>query len=282
MGIELIISSKSTGKKYLANPIGDITVTSRIKGSATELSFSVRKGKVLNFAEGDEVLLRVNHKNTFRGFVFEKHRRADKIINVKCYDFLRYLKYEDCYTLNVMTASEMLNLFGKINNWRMGEVEDTKFRIPAQVVENSSYLDMIQTALNTTYDADFEEFVLFVKGADITLKNIKNMKTNLLITENTCCDFDYTSTIDENTYNKIKVVQKDKDDKVTEAAVIFDEENIKRWGTLQYIEVLGEKDTVKDYHVKQLLKKHNKVTRRLSITKAFGREDIRAGYVRLG
>ncbi len=277
MVIELYIKNKVDKKLYYPVCIGDITLTSRLKGSASVLSFTVKKDRVLNFHEGDEVVLKVNGKKMFKGFVFEKNRRDGYTINIRCYDLIRYLKYKNCYTLGVMPASRIVKLICQMNGWEMGEIEDTKWDLPDQVVDDSTYIDVIQKALDATYDGDFEEFVFFDDCGKLTLKNIKNMKTNFLVTESSCCGYEYTSSIDESTYNSVKIVQRDKDDGYSEVKEVSDEKTIERWGPLQYVEIIGENDIYKSHYASQLLKKYNKVTRRLSFTNVIGREDIRAG-----
>ncbi len=277
MVIELFIKNKVNNKIYKPVCIGDITLTSRLKGSASVLSFVVKKDSVISFHEGDEVLFRIDYKNVFKGYVFEKNRRDGKAINVKCYDFLRYLKYEDCLTIGGMPTSGLIKFLGQINEWKLGEIEDTKFNLPPIVMDDSAYIDVIQKSIDETYDYTFEEFVLFVKNGELTLKNVKNMKTDFVLTENNCCGFDYTSSIDQDTYNQIKIAQRRSDDKFAEVKVVRDEENINRWGRLQYVEVIGENDIIKEHQASQLLKKHNRVTRRLTFSNVFGRDDIRAG-----
>lgn len=65
------------------------------KGSPGKLTFTVIKDNIINFQEGNPVMLKVDGKNIFFGFVFKKTRDKNHHIKVIAYDQLRYLKNKD-------------------------------------------------------------------------------------------------------------------------------------------------------------------------------------------
>lgn len=73
------------------------------------------------------------------------------------------------------------------------------------VEENQTLFDMIQNALDETLMNTKQLYVLYDDAGKLTLKNINTMKLNLLIDEETGENFSYESSIDEQTYNKIKL-----------------------------------------------------------------------------
>ena len=59
-----------------------------------------------------------------------------------------------------------------------------------------------------------------------------------MIDEETGQNFDYTSSIDENTYNKIKLTYDNKDTGKRDVYITQDSSNINKWGILQYFDTL--------------------------------------------
>ena len=95
----------------------------------------------------------------------------------------------------------------------------------------------------------------------------------LMVDEETSESFDYTSSIDDNTYNKI--VLKNETTK-KDFVVAHDLENIKKWGTLVYTDTYkeGENGQAK---ADALLRLYNKKTRNLKLTNVLGDNRVRAG-----
>ena len=98
----------------------------------------------------------------------------------------------------------------------------------------------------------------------------------LMIDEETGQNFDYTSSIDENTYNKIKLTYDNEDTGVRDVYIAQDSSNINKWGILQYFDTLSEGENGQA-KVDALLSLYNKKTRNLKITNALGDNRVRAG-----
>ncbi len=113
------------------------------------------------------------------------------------------------------------------------------------------------------------------------LRYLKN-KDTYVYTNKTASDFikgenfDYTSSIDSQTYNKIKLVYENEKTGKREVYIAQDSNNINNWGILQYYDTLqeGENGQAK---VDALLSLYNAKTRNLKITNAFGNLKVRAG-----
>ena len=113
---------------------------------------------------------------------------------------------------------------------------------------------------------------MFDDFGKIALKNISSMILNLLIDEETGENFTYTSSIDANTFNKVKLTYENEDTKKRDVYIAQDSNNINNWGILQYFDTLqkGENGKAK---ADALLALYNKKTRNLSI----GDTRVRAG-----
>ena len=273
MNILLVIQHGETG--YIPLVEDGIIYSTQRAGAAGQLDFTVVKEGSLNFAEGDAVGLVIDGINVFRGFVFSKRRGKGTTISVTAYDQLRYLKNKDSYLFVNSTATEIIKKIGGDFQLKLGTIENTKYVMPSRTEDNSALLDMIQSALKLTLDNTNESYVLFDDFGKLTLKNTNKMKVDCLIEEVTGENFDYTSTIDSATYNKIKLIFHHKDDTNT-VYPAQDKTSMERWGVLQLYDTLqeGENGAAK---AKALLAQHNVKTRTLSVSKVFGDLRVRAG-----
>lgn len=274
MSYELLIQHGST--VYFPVVTGEIQWQTKRKGTPGSLTFKVVKDSVLNFQEGDAVRLKVDGKNVFYGFVFQKKRDKQQIITVTAYDQLRYLKNKDTYVYSNKTASEVVQMLATDFNLQCGTLEDTKFKIASRVEDNQTLFDIIQNALDLTLQNKNELYVLYDDFGKLTLKNVGNMKVGILIDEETGENFDYTSSVDGDTYNKIKLIYENEESGKREIYIAQDSSHINSWGVLQYFETIDEKTNGKA-KADALLKLYNQKTRNLTVKGCFGDTRVRAG-----
>lgn len=286
MNVEILI--EHNGELFIPSVQEGITWSTERKGSPGELKFKVVKDEKLNFTEGDAVTMIVDGVNVFYGFVFSKKRDKEQMIDVTAYDQLRYLKNKDTYVYENKTATEVIQMIVydhfRINKddfeeepvLNVGVLENTEFVIASRVEENTSLFDIIQNALDLTLQNKNEMYVLYDDCGKITLKNIASMQLNLVIDEETGENFDYTSSIDSNTYNRVKLTYDNEDTGTRDVYITQHGANMNEWGILQHFDTLkeGENGQVK---ADALLSLYNKKTRNLSIKNAFGDIRVRAG-----
>ncbi len=253
------------------------------RGSPGTLKFTVLKDKAVGnigeFGEGSAVNLLVNGKTVFYGFVFTKQRdktNGGGVIRCTAYDQIRYLKNKDTYVYENKTADVFIKMVAADYGLNLGEIESTSYVIPSRTEENATLLDMIENALDLELTNQKEMFVLYDEAGKLTLKNISNMRLNLLIDPQTGENYDYTSSIDEQTYNQIKLAYDNQNTGKRDIYIAKDSAHINEWGVLQYFGTLkeGENGAAK---ADALLSLYNSKTRRLKITRAFGDVRVRAG-----
>ena len=274
MAVELFIQHNSTIQFPVVEEGARLTLER--KGTPGKLEFTVVKGPGLNFAEGDPVKLTVNGTAMFYGFVFKKKRDKGGTIDVVAYDQLRYLKNKDTITEEGLKASDLLKRIATDFRLNLGAVEDTGYTIETIVEENQTLFDMIQSALDETLMNTKQLYVLYDDAGKLTLKNINTMKLNLLIDEETGENFSYESSIDEQTYNKIKLAYNDEITGKRELFIAQDGAKMNQWGVLQYFEEVQTK-TGASAKADALLKLYDQKTRKLTIQHAFGDVRVRAG-----
>ena len=249
------------------------------KDTPSKLTFKVVKDDALGFMEGSRVSFKVNGKKVFLGYVFEKSRDKDQLITVTAYDQTRYFKNKNAYVFENMKASTFIKRICDDFLITTGEIEDTGHAIGQILYTNDTLFDMIQGTIDDTVMATGNLFCIYDDYGEIKLKNIKNLKLNYAVSADTAENFDYTSSIDSNTYNRIKI-QKASDNKgLSDIIVEEDKDTIHQWGVLQKFEQWGENQNesqVKEM-AKSLLKLHNIKTRSLGVTGCSGDIRVRAG-----
>lgn len=281
MNVELLVANESGSKVYQPAVEEGIEWTTQRAGTPGKLTFKVLKDDILDFTEGSAVRLKVNGDEVFYGFVFTKSRQKDQIITVTAYDQLRYLNNKDTKVYEGKTATQFIQMLSADYRLNVGDMEDTGYVIASRVEENSSLFDMIGNALDLTLTNTGNMFVLFDSFGKLTLKSLGKMRVGdgdnyLMIDEETGENFDYKSSIDSQTYNKVKLTYDNEKTGTREVYIAQSGENMNKWGILQYFDTLqkGENGQAK---ADALLKLYNKKTRNLKIQNAFGDNRVRAG-----
>ena len=203
-------------------------------------------------------------------------RDREQIITVTGYDQLRYFKNKDTYVYENKTAGEVIKMITADFNMQTGNIENTGFKIASRVEENTTLFDIIQNALDLTLENKKTMYVMFDDFGKIALKSLSSMELNVLIDEETGENFDYTSSIDDKTYNQVKLTYDNDETGKREVYIAKSTKNINQWGVLQHFDELqkGENGQAK---ADALLNLYNSKTRNLSIKNAFGDVRVRAG-----
>lgn len=269
--IELLIQNGAIVYKPIVE--GSIKWETARKGQPGKLTFSVVPDGIINFQEGNIVRFKVGNLNVFYGFVFTKQRDKNKLIKVTAYDQLRYLKNKVSYQYKNKRADEVIAGIASQFGLKVGVLENTSWKIPSRIETNTTLFDIILNALDLTIENTTKSFVLYDNFGELTLRDIESMKVNLFIDNQTAQDYSYSSSIDGETYNRIKLYNK-KNGKVM---VSEDATNKKTWGTLQYFDYFDTDDVNPKAKADALLKRYNVKKRSLTIKNAFGDSRVRAG-----
>lgn len=274
MEIELLMQN---GKKIYAPGIEEgIKLKSVRKGTPGQLNFTAINDGLLKFTEGNPVRFLVDGKKLFYGYVFEKKRSDWDTIDVVCYDQLRYFKNKDTYIYKNKTASQVLKMVCSDFGLKAGKITDTKHVISKKLESNKTLFDIVQNALDDTMQSKGKLYVLYDDFGRICLTDVKDMRLNLLICDETAEGFSYTSSIDKEVYNKIKLVYSDKETGKSEVYIAKDSGNINKWGILQHYQE-EQNNTGLKAKSNSLLKLYNRKSRNLTIKNAAGDTRVRAG-----
>lgn len=274
MSAELLIQNGST--LYSPVVLEGIEWSTERQGSPGKLTFKVLADGVLNISEGNAVRFKWNGANIFYGFIFTIKRDKENILTITAYDQLRYLKNKDTYVYENKTASEVVKMICDDFEMQTGTIENTGYRIASRVEDNQTLFDIIQNAIDATLTNSNQMYVLFDDFGKVTLRSINGMYVGIVLDESTGQNFDYTSSIDEQTYNKIKLFYDNEKTKQRDVYIVVDSNNINEWGVLQLSESIeeGENGQAK---AEALLDLYNRKTKKLSVKDAFGDVRVRAG-----
>lgn len=272
--IELVL--QHNGKLYIPMPEDGITWETERKGSPGKLTFTVPLADKLAFSEGDPVRLRYKQQNVFFGFVFIKKETKTRQISVTAYDQLRYLKNKDTYLYGDKTAAELVTMIAGDYYMNLGTIEDTVYKIETRTEDNATLFDMIGNALDLTLQNNKKMYVLYDDFGRLTLRDIESMKVPILVDKNVAEDFSYSTSIDSDVYNRIKITHDNEDEGVREVYIAQDGEHINQWGVLQYYESMKDSANAAA-KADSLLELYNRPKRTLSIPKVLGDVRVRGG-----
>lgn len=281
-----VIIKRKTGDGYeLVTPVVEDGVkweTDR-QGSPGKLTFKVYKDKNIGveFQEGDVVALRYRDDKTgwvvlFSGYIFTKKRSKDGWIEITAYDPLRYFKNKATYVYTKKKASDVVKMIARDYKLSLGTIEDTSYVIGERIEDDQTLFDIIQNALDQTLISTTNLYVLYADNGKICLRDANNMKLDLVINSSVAEDFDYTSTIDEETYNEIELYYDNDETNKREYYHAVDETNLGKWGRLRLTESIKNPTNATD-RVKKMLKVYNRKHRELKVKNTFGDYRCRAG-----
>jgi hypothetical protein len=274
MKLELAIFNGS--RRMIPVTLDGITLERVRQGAPSKLTFTVVKDEYLSFSEGATVRLVIDKQIVFWGYIFEKTRNKDQHIACVAYDQLRYFKNKDTWVIENKKASDFLRQVCDQFLLTAGTIEDTDFVIEKMILDKKTIFDAVQDTLDATLINTGLLFTLYDDGGRICLKEVENMKSDLLICNQTAEDFDYTSSIEE-MYNVVKLIQKKNRDEVGKVHMAKDEESILDYGALQYFDNSFDENANLEKIAKEILELNNRVKRKLTVKGAFGDINVRGG-----
>lgn len=260
----------------------DIQWETERKGSPSKLTFTIQQDSVSNhIAEGDPVMFKYGHdqenmNKIFYGFLFKREFSANGEVKCTAYDQLRYFKNKHTYQYTNKRADELVRMIAKDFSLKVGTLEKTDYKIGARLEDDQTLFDIVQNALDLTVMHTGSLYVLYDDYGKLTLKDIKSMKYNLVFDDETAEDYAYTSSIDDNTYNRIVLFYDNDETNKREVYMKESKSTQKKWGVLQYTESLQTNSNA-NKKAKQLLSLYNKRSETLQLTGALGHFKCRAG-----
>lgn len=194
------------------------------------------KGKL--FANGSTVIFTYNGANIFYGFLF-KTQISKQTYKCTAYDQLRYLKAKNSLMRQIEPLDSFLNVVaGTIGDRiRIGQIDSTEIPLGKYLFDNKTYLDMLYQSIQDNLVANSYYYTLRDNFGALDLRDTLDLRLPLIIGDNSLAtDFDYSLSIDDDTYNYVKVAADNKDAGVREVYIAEDSSNIGKWGKLMLYE----------------------------------------------
>lgn len=261
----------------LSEMVIDISYSTEFN-SVGKLTFSYLKQVGRMFIPGSIVKFTYDGHGVFYGYIFETHNTNKNEISVTAFDQLRYFKNKDSMLIKKFTTGKVVKSICRRFNLKPGNIADTGYILPDQVIRNKTLLDVVLDTIQATLVATQKYYHIQDDFGSVGLHELKDLRLPLILGDSlqTLC-YDYGRSIDQNTYNKIKLAQK-QGEVLNQAFVEEDEKNQKKWGVLQFYDEVDEKLTPSQIQeqAKLLLKLYNHETRSLSI-ECIGDKRVRAG-----
>jgi len=281
MTCELILLEKETGKSWdIAPQVQKVTCTTNRTGSPGTLKFTVNASGI-SFVEGDAVRFSVDGQVIFLGWVFTKSRDQYSIIDVTCYDQLRYLKASASYCFIGRTAGQIITEIAQDFQLAVGALDETGYSIPSLVMEEKSCLDIISTAIQRTLLATGMLYTFFDDAGMLSLREAGSMVASGVVgTGSLLLDYTYKTDIDEHTCNSIKLVRPNEATGKGDVFQAIDSGNVDRWGLLQFYQTVDEamNDAQAAAQAKSMLRYYNRRWRTLKVS-SLGLLGLRAGQM---
>lgn len=274
MSVELMIGNGNT--LFIPCVVEGIEWTTERKGMPGKLTFECLHDVALSVEEGNPVKLRFNDRDVFYGYIFGKSRDRVPQFKVTAYDQLRYFKNKDSYIYKYKKASEVLKMVATDYGLRIGTIEDTQYVITSRVDDSSELFEIVQKPLDITMTNTKKLYVLYDDAGKLMLRNVDSMKVDILIDAETGENFSYSSSIDNSTYNRVKLIYDDEEAGRRRVYVSQDKPNMAKWGTLTYFEKLTDGTNAK-LKADTLLKLYNTKTKNLRLKDCVGDIRVRAG-----
>ena len=280
--VEFLIENKRNGKIFeVSKSVTTVSVETNRTGSPGKMTFTIIKSGDLDFLEGDTVRFSVDGQLQFFGWVFTKSKDRWGVIDVVCYDRLRYLKAKASYAFYGQTAGAILQQISADLQIDTGTVEDTGYQIPSLIEEEQTCFDIIEGALQQTLLNTGVIYVMYDNGTGVSLQRSDNIISNVIIGEKSLLtDYKYKTDIDSQTYNSIKLARPNEETGRADVFIAQDTSTIAQWGLLQmYQSVDGD---VNDAQVKAQaatsLQYYNRRMKTLSVS-SLGIPGLRAGQM---
>ena len=267
--VQLKIQDNQTGVVYDASSLLiQATWSGEVTGQPGRLEFELVRDGVLQFYEGSRIILQADGQDLFFGWVFSKSRKDNHTTKVIAYDQLRYLKNTDCYGFAQMTASDIFAKICADFQLRNHVVHSSQFVLPQKLYKDKTLANIIQDSMQLTLIHTQKWYMIRDNFGTLEFLDMSQLKTDLLLGDaSLLLGYQYQTSIDDDTYNQVKLVKDNPDTGRRDVHLVLDSQTIDRWGLLQYYERVVE--TANEAQIAQraaqLMQQKNRVTRKLTL-----------------
>ncbi len=276
MKIELAIETES-GIYEIGELVSSISFADKLNDGCSKLEFTcinnspgITNGSFIRFVYG-------NLK--FYGVVFKIGWNTSGEVSVTAYDQLRYAKAKDTIISKGETISSHAKKMCRRLGLTVGEIADTQYILATESKDDKTWLDIIYEDILETLQNKGKWYMLRDEYGKVCVRDLENYRLNLILgDESLCYDYSYEKSIDDTTYNVIKLVSDNENTGGSKVYIAEGDSSIVKYGVLQYFEVLDKNMSTAKMKSKadMLLKLYNREYETLSMD-CLGDTNIRAG-----
>lgn len=239
MSIEFLV--EVDGKIYeISELVKSVSFADKLNDGCSKLEFTYIDDD-LRIQNGSVIRFIYDNANIFYGYVFKHGQNKAKEITVTAYDQLRYCKAKDTIIVDGDTITTLVNKMCNYFNLKKGGLTDTRYKLPATVQDDKTWLDIIYTAIDDTLTNTGRWYCLRDEFGSIAIRDLQELQLELVLgDESLTYDFEYEKSIDDNFYNYIKIVSDNETTGKRDVYITKDSNSIAKYGLLQYFEVLDK------------------------------------------
>lgn len=276
MNISLIINKENEAWE-LKNTVESISLNTGMYDSPGKCEFTLLD--TTDYPRGSIVSLVIDEKKVFYGYVFTSSIDSKGRTNIVAYDQLRYLKNQDTIYYEGKTSGQILEDICKRNNLKCKIVDPSSWKVLPYLHDKKTMFEIIKHSLDEAFRMENKLYIIRDNFGVIEHIDVAKQKTNLQIgTNSLLTDFSYQKSIDDDTYNVIKLIRDNKETQKRDVWQSQDSDTIKKWGKLQFLYSVDEhanEEQIKEL-ANNILKVKNRETRKLSLS-AIGFYNLKAG-----
>ena len=251
--------------------------TDKLNDGCSKLEFSFKDDKI-KIANGGAARL-VHDKLKVYGQIYKHgHNKAGEV-TVTVYDQLRRAKAKDTIVCKNDTVTSLTKKMCDYFGMSTGTLINTGYTLPVSVQDDKTWLDIIYTAIGETLSNKGKWYALRDEYGKVALRDLDDMTLDLVLgDESLCYDYEYEKSIDDDFYNLIKLAMDNEQTGKREIYIAKDSSSIKKYGLLQYFEVLDKNGNPSKAKTKAdtLLRLYNRETEKLTL-RCLGDTRVRAG-----
>lgn len=233
-------------KTVLLNPILSDATCDKEADSMGSVSFTIDKERLndIKFEIGDTIIIPYVHdksKVLFRGKIFKISQENKDSIEITAYDILKYFQGKKYYVFPTVDLGSIIKVMCADLAVSYGYLEKTP-NVPAKLFTDKSYGDILAEEQEYLLYMNGEKFVHRVENGVIALRNLKNLMTDYIITDDIATEYSYTESA-EDVINVVEVTSKNSKTGEYTRYVIGDKESMDKLGVLVTTEAADDDAT---------------------------------------